>query len=90
MNFSISKSVNHNENSRIDQIVNWLTNAKKADPTNGNNEVISYNHVDVEAPEWLSEPLTYKFHTNHLEDKSNSEENNAVGSLDIPIHLRYQ
>ncbi|CAH8852753.1 unnamed protein product [Trichobilharzia szidati] len=91
LNFSISKSVNHNENSRIDRFVKWLTNAnKKTDSTNGNNnEVLSYNQVDIEAPEWLSQPLTYKFHTNHLEDKSKSEEKNAVGSLDIPIHLRY-
>lgn len=46
--------------------------------------IIQNNLVDIEAPEWLAKPLTFKFNINQLGI------NQSISYLDLPIHLRYQ
>ncbi|CAH8594519.1 unnamed protein product [Heterobilharzia americana] len=89
LNFSIIKPMNGKKtNSRIEQFVNWLTNSKKTGPSNVHEELIHRNLVDIEAPEWLAEPLTFRFNTDQLNPLKFGQ-NNPVKSLDIPVHLRY-
>ncbi|KAK4470934.1 hypothetical protein MN116_006441 [Schistosoma mekongi] len=95
LNFSISKSESQQKlSASIKQFVNWLANSKKTTDhqhhhhSDESEQSINYNLVDIEAPEWLSEPLTFEFRINQL-DRIVPRRAKSISSLDVPIHLRY-
>uniref|UniRef100_A0A095CB23 Multifunctional fusion protein n=1 Tax=Schistosoma haematobium TaxID=6185 RepID=A0A095CB23_SCHHA len=89
LKFSISQSeIQPKLHDTIKQFVNWFTYSKLEKKNTDHSDeskqlIIQNNLVDIEAPEWLAKPLTFKFNINQLGI------NQSISYLDLPIHLRY-
>lgn len=79
LNFSVEKRAPPRL-SLLDRLIAWVYKSDK--PIKASND----NRVDVEAPEWLADPMTVK-----LKPIAGANDSATDGSvvLDVPLHLRY-
>ncbi|CAL8080312.1 unnamed protein product [Calicophoron daubneyi] len=91
LNFTLSKPKKSHTRSRLGRWFTWFTGSDAGhmdsasfDQLEIDESPVNASEVDVEAPAWLSEPMSLDVYPR---DKTEKDSPNTV---DVPIHLRYQ